>query len=73
MMQYLFSNRWVPPPLPTPKSSEQEKEAGSTYAAGKTRVCFLVCIVYPLFVMFTFPLKYFLLISAAYGIGENTD
>lgn len=31
------SGRWVPPSLPTPKGSEQEKEAGSTYAAGKTR------------------------------------
>ncbi|EPS61032.1 hypothetical protein M569_13768, partial [Genlisea aurea] len=31
------SGRWVPPPLPTPKGLEHEKDAGSTYAAGKTK------------------------------------
>ncbi|CAN1816397.1 Protein RRC1 [Linum perenne] len=31
------SGRWIPPPLPTVKSLEHEKDAGSTYAAGKTR------------------------------------
>lgn len=33
----LFS-RWMPPPLPTAKSPEHEKESGSTYAAGRSRV-----------------------------------
>ncbi|CAN0860578.1 Protein RRC1 [Linum grandiflorum] len=31
------SGRWIPPPLPTIKNLEHEKDAGSTYAAGKTR------------------------------------
>ncbi|CAI9094648.1 OLC1v1030425C3 [Oldenlandia corymbosa var. corymbosa] len=31
------SGRWVPPPLPTPKGPENEKEAGNTFAAGKSR------------------------------------
>ncbi|KAF2287287.1 hypothetical protein GH714_039545 [Hevea brasiliensis] len=31
------SGRWMPPPLPTAKSPEHEKESGSTYAAGKSR------------------------------------
>ncbi|KAJ4834341.1 Protein rrc1 [Turnera subulata] len=31
------SGRWIPPPLPTPKSPEHEKESGSTYAAGRSR------------------------------------
>ncbi|KAL2472397.1 RNA recognition motif (RRM)-containing protein [Abeliophyllum distichum] len=31
------SGRWIPPPLPTAKIQEHEKEAGSTYAAGKSR------------------------------------
>ncbi|CAN1140433.1 Protein RRC1 [Linum perenne] len=31
------SGRWIPPPLPAVKSSEHEKDAGSTYAAGKSR------------------------------------
>ncbi|KAG6739199.1 hypothetical protein POTOM_056788 [Populus tomentosa] len=31
------SGRWVPPPLPTAKSPEHEKESGSTYAAGRSR------------------------------------
>ncbi|XP_038711541.1 protein RRC1-like isoform X2 [Tripterygium wilfordii] len=31
------SGRWMPPPLPTTKSPEHEKESGSTYAAGRSR------------------------------------
>ncbi|CAI0438568.1 unnamed protein product [Linum tenue] len=31
------SGRWMPPPLPTVKSPEHEKDAGTTYAAGKSR------------------------------------
>ncbi|CAI0376630.1 unnamed protein product [Linum tenue] len=31
------SGRWIPPPLPTIKSPEHEKDAGTTYAAGKSR------------------------------------
>ncbi|KAK4747079.1 hypothetical protein SAY87_026116 [Trapa incisa] len=31
------SGRWVPPPLPTARSPEHEKESGSTYAAGRSR------------------------------------
>ncbi|XP_062163509.1 protein RRC1-like isoform X1 [Alnus glutinosa] len=31
------SGRWIPPPLPTVKSPEHEKESGSTYAAGRSR------------------------------------
>ncbi|KAJ4707756.1 U2 snRNP-associated SURP motif-containing protein isoform X2 [Melia azedarach] len=31
------SGRWIPPPLPTAKSPEHEKESGSTYAAGRSR------------------------------------
>ncbi|KAG8636425.1 hypothetical protein MANES_16G131000v8 [Manihot esculenta] len=31
------SGRWMPPPLPTGKSPEREKESGNTYAAGKSR------------------------------------
>ncbi|KAL7187212.1 hypothetical protein ACSBR1_037311 [Camellia fascicularis] len=31
------SGRWMPPPLPTAKSPELEKESGSTYAAGRSR------------------------------------
>ncbi|KAJ9167639.1 hypothetical protein P3X46_019256 [Hevea brasiliensis] len=31
------SGRWMPPPLPTAKSPEHEKESGNTYAAGKSR------------------------------------
>ncbi|XP_028962572.1 protein RRC1 isoform X3 [Malus domestica] len=31
------SGRWIPPPLPTVKSPEHEKEAGTTYAAGRSR------------------------------------
>ncbi|KAL5783007.1 hypothetical protein ACOSP7_008036 [Xanthoceras sorbifolium] len=31
------SGRWMPPPLPTAKSPEHEKESGSTYAAGRSR------------------------------------
>lgn len=31
------SGRWVPPPLPTAKSPDLEKESGSTYAAGRSR------------------------------------
>ncbi|KAL8521814.1 hypothetical protein ACS0TY_012107 [Phlomoides rotata] len=31
------SGRWIPPPLPIVKGPEQEKEAGSTYAAGKSK------------------------------------
>ncbi|CAI9771691.1 unnamed protein product [Fraxinus pennsylvanica] len=31
------SGRWIPPPLPTAKGQEHEKEAGSTFAAGKGR------------------------------------
>ncbi|KAA0064881.1 protein RRC1-like isoform X1 [Cucumis melo var. makuwa] len=31
------SGRWVPPPLPTAKSPELEKESGPTYAAGRSR------------------------------------
>ncbi|KAJ8531362.1 hypothetical protein K7X08_026796 [Anisodus acutangulus] len=31
------SGRWIPPPLPTPKGADHEKEAGSTYAAGRSR------------------------------------
>ncbi|KAI5669139.1 hypothetical protein M9H77_18992 [Catharanthus roseus] len=31
------SGRWIPPPLPTQKGPEHEKEAGTTYAAGKSR------------------------------------
>ncbi|KAL2937596.1 Protein RRC1 [Bienertia sinuspersici] len=31
------SGRWVPPPLPTAKSPDLEKESGATYAAGKSR------------------------------------
>ncbi|KAK6137122.1 hypothetical protein DH2020_029131 [Rehmannia glutinosa] len=30
--------RWIPPPLPTAKGPDHEKEAGSTYAAGKSKV-----------------------------------
>lgn len=41
MIQYLPASirRWIPPPLPTQKGPEHEKEAGTTYAAGKSRVC----------------------------------
>ncbi|KAF5461338.1 hypothetical protein F2P56_017446 [Juglans regia] len=31
------SGRWIPPPLPTVKSPEHEKESGSTFAAGRSR------------------------------------
>ncbi|KAL3500291.1 hypothetical protein ACH5RR_039384 [Cinchona calisaya] len=31
------SGRWIPPPLPTVKGPEHEKDVGSTYAAGKSR------------------------------------
>ncbi|XVF48254.1 hypothetical protein PTKIN_Ptkin03bG0175200 [Pterospermum kingtungense] len=31
------SGRWVPPPLPTTKSPEQEKDSTGTYAAGRSR------------------------------------
>jgi len=31
--------RWLPPPLPTAKSPDLEKESSSTYAAGRSRVC----------------------------------
>ncbi|KAJ8749344.1 hypothetical protein K2173_018831 [Erythroxylum novogranatense] len=31
------SGRWIPPPLPTAKSPDHEKEFGSTYAAGRSR------------------------------------
>ncbi|KAI3453996.1 hypothetical protein Pfo_010659 [Paulownia fortunei] len=31
------SGRWIPPPLPTAKGPEHEKEGGSTYAAGKNK------------------------------------
>ncbi|KAH6782174.1 RNA recognition motif protein [Perilla frutescens var. frutescens] len=31
------SGRWIPPPLQTAKVLEHEKEAGSTYAAGKSK------------------------------------
>ncbi|KAH6760716.1 RNA recognition motif protein [Perilla frutescens var. hirtella] len=31
------SGRWIPPPLPTAKGPEHEKEAGTTYAAGKSK------------------------------------
>ncbi|GFQ04364.1 U2 snrnp-associated surp motif-containing protein [Phtheirospermum japonicum] len=31
------SGRWMPPPLPAPKGPEHEKEAASTYAAGKSK------------------------------------
>ncbi|KAL3342134.1 hypothetical protein AABB24_026252 [Solanum stoloniferum] len=31
------SGRWIPPSLPTPKGTDHEKEAGSTYAAGRSR------------------------------------
>ncbi|GAB4828740.1 Protein rrc1 [Ancistrocladus abbreviatus] len=31
------SGRWMPPPLPTAKSPDMEKESGSTYAAGRSR------------------------------------
>ncbi|KAE8677809.1 hypothetical protein F3Y22_tig00111495pilonHSYRG00018 [Hibiscus syriacus] len=31
------SGRWVPPPLPTTKSPEHEKEPSATYAAGRSR------------------------------------
>ncbi|XP_019068343.2 LOW QUALITY PROTEIN: protein RRC1-like [Solanum lycopersicum] len=31
------SGRWIPPSLPTPKGADHEKEAGSTYAAGRSR------------------------------------
>ncbi|KAG8381938.1 hypothetical protein BUALT_Bualt05G0024700 [Buddleja alternifolia] len=31
------SGRWIPPPLPTPRGPEHEKEAVSTYAAGKSK------------------------------------
>ncbi|XP_016647608.1 PREDICTED: protein RRC1-like isoform X1 [Prunus mume] len=31
------SGRWIPPPLPTVKSPEHGKEAGTTYAAGRSR------------------------------------
>lgn len=31
------SGRWIPPSLPTPKGADHEKEAGGTYAAGRSR------------------------------------
>ncbi|KAG5591556.1 hypothetical protein H5410_042070 [Solanum commersonii] len=31
------SGRWIPPSLPTPKGADHEKQAGSTYAAGRSR------------------------------------
>ncbi|KAK4422374.1 protein RRC1 [Sesamum alatum] len=31
------SGRWIPPPLPTAKGPDHEKEGGSTYAAGKSK------------------------------------
>ncbi|XP_042482868.1 protein RRC1-like isoform X1 [Macadamia integrifolia] len=31
------SGRWIPPPLPVTKSPEHEKEAGTTFAAGRSR------------------------------------
>ncbi|XP_021889368.1 protein RRC1-like [Carica papaya] len=31
------SGRWIPPPLPTAKSPEHEKDSGTTYAAGRSR------------------------------------
>ncbi|KAI4306703.1 hypothetical protein L6164_029958 [Bauhinia variegata] len=31
------SGRWIPPALPTARSPEQEKESGSTHAAGRSR------------------------------------
>ncbi|OVA06561.1 SWAP/Surp [Macleaya cordata] len=31
------SGRWIPPPLPAIKSPEHEKEAGTTFAAGRSR------------------------------------
>ncbi|KAJ0090699.1 hypothetical protein Patl1_12602 [Pistacia atlantica] len=32
------SGRWIPPPLPIAKSPEHEKESGTTFAAGRSRV-----------------------------------
>lgn len=40
MTLLLLSSRWIPPPLPTAKSPEREKESGSTYAAGRSRVLY---------------------------------
>jgi U2-associated protein SR140 len=34
---YIIISRWIPPSLPTAKSPDHEKEAGSTYAAGRSR------------------------------------
>ncbi|GAB2279962.1 Protein rrc1 [Dionaea muscipula] len=31
------SGRWIPPPIPTAKSPDLEKESGSTFAAGRSR------------------------------------
>ncbi|XP_027347514.1 protein RRC1-like isoform X2 [Abrus precatorius] len=31
------SGRWIPPPLPTSKSPEHEKESGTTHAGGRSR------------------------------------
>ncbi|XP_030468750.2 protein RRC1 isoform X1 [Syzygium oleosum] len=31
------SGRWIPPPLPTARSPEHEKESGTTFAAGRSR------------------------------------
>lgn len=35
---FIIISRWMPPPLPTAKSPDHEKESGSTYAAGRSRV-----------------------------------
>ena len=35
---YIIISRWIPPSLPTAKSPDHEKETGSTYAAGRSRV-----------------------------------
>lgn len=34
--------RWMPPPLPIAKSPEHEKESGTTFAAGRSRVLVII-------------------------------
>uniref|UniRef100_A0A2P2MP22 RNA recognition motif-containing family protein n=3 Tax=Rhizophora mucronata TaxID=61149 RepID=A0A2P2MP22_RHIMU len=37
MLFSIFNIRWIPPPLPTAKSPDHEKDSSSTYAAGRSR------------------------------------
>lgn len=75
---YIIISRWIPPSLPTAKSPDHEKEAGSTYAAGRSRVSLTVksmnrvILFYPHCVMLLTP-PFISLISKARGSGKNAD